>query len=120
MEFMSLSKKDNGKMIANRIQIADTFWKRFRGLMLKPALEAGEGLLISPCSSIHMMFMKFPIDAIFIDAKIQVKALYRKLRPWLSISSIHRDACSVIELKAGTIDEVGLEIDDFLVLEKTK
>lgn len=88
--------------------------------MMAPELEDGEGLLISPCNSIHMMFMRFPIDAVFINANNQIKALYKRLSPWFGISSIHKDACSVIELKAGTIEKSGLEINDFILMEQIK
>ncbi|MEI7880862.1 MAG: DUF192 domain-containing protein, partial [bacterium] len=47
--------------------VADTFWKRSIGLMGKPGLKAGQGLLLSPCGSIHTCFMRFPIDIIFLD-----------------------------------------------------
>ena len=50
------------------VEIADNFFRRFCGLMGKKNLPARHGLLISPCNSIHMCFMKFPIDAVFLDA----------------------------------------------------
>ncbi len=114
---MRITRKSDGKVIGERIRVADSFMARFRGLMLSDEPAAGEGLLISPCNSIHMMFMRFPIDAIFVDAKNSIKALYRRLTPWLGISSIHRDACAVIELKAGSIDQTGVVIDDILEME---
>lgn len=120
MTFLRITNKRNNQIVGDRIKVAKTFWSRFRGLMMTPEILEGEGLLISPCNSIHMMFMKFPIDAIFLDASNQIKALYRKLSPWFGISSMHRDVCSVIELKAGTIEKAGLEIDDILLLERLK
>jgi uncharacterized membrane protein (UPF0127 family) len=117
MKMLRITNTRNSQVIGERIRVADTFFARFRGLMLASEPAEGEGLLISPCNSIHMMFMRFPIDAIFIDAGNRIKALYRRLSPWLGISSIHRDACSVIELKAGSIDKAGVEIDDILEME---
>jgi uncharacterized membrane protein (UPF0127 family) len=105
-------------VIASRIRVADSFWKRFRGLMLSSEPSENEGLLISPCSSIHMMFMLYPIDAIFIDAGNQVKALYERLAPWTGISGWHKDAGSVIELKSGTINKTGVRINDILRMEQ--
>jgi uncharacterized membrane protein (UPF0127 family) len=119
MNLLRITTKDN-QLLGDKIKIANTFFARFRGLMMTASLSDGEGLFISPCNSIHMMFMRFPIDAIFIDTQNQVKALYRRLKPWLGLTSIHRNACSVLELKAGTIDRVGLKIDDFLKMEKKK
>jgi uncharacterized membrane protein (UPF0127 family) len=120
MELLRVTVKHNNKLIGDKIKVADTFLARFRGLMMRPGLEEGEGLLISPCNSIHMMFMRFPIDAIFLDAGNQIKALYRKLSPWIGFSSLHRDVTSVLELKAGMIDNSGVKIDDILIMERIR
>ena len=61
--------RDNS-LVGDKIRVADNFWTRFKGLMLAPDLAEGEGLIITPCNSIHMMFMRYPIDAIFIDEPI--------------------------------------------------
>lgn len=108
----------NEKVIGDRIAVADSFLSRLQGLMFKAELADGEGLLIKPCSSIHMMFMRFPIDAIFMDAGNRVKALYKKLAPWTGLTKWHREATSVLELKSGTIDKSGVELNDKLILEQ--
>ncbi|MGM0599575.1 MAG: DUF192 domain-containing protein [Candidatus Rifleibacteriota bacterium] len=118
MNLLKITVKRTNEVLGEKIRTAETFWQRFRGLMMQSELEEGEGLLISPCNSIHMMFMKFPIDAIFLDATNRIKALYSKLKPWTGLSSIHRNAVKVLELKAGSIEKAGLEIDDILVMEQ--
>ena len=45
---------------------ADTFLGRFLGLMGKKALPPFHGLLLIPCSSVHMCFMRFPIDVVLV------------------------------------------------------
>ena len=110
-------RQSDGKVLAERVRVADTFWSRFRGLMLAPSLPLGEGLLIEPCTSIHMMFMRFAIDAVFLDAGNRVVALYSRLRPWLRVSGWHRNAVKVIELPAGTIEACSLCENDLLSLE---
>lgn len=120
MNLLRVTVKRTNKVLGERIRTAGTFWQRFRGLMMQPELNDGEGLLIAPCNSIHMMFMKFPIDAVFLDTANQIKALYSKLKPWTGLSSIHRNAEKVLELKAGSIKKAGLEIDDILLMEQTK
>ncbi|MFZ5952014.1 MAG: DUF192 domain-containing protein [Candidatus Rifleibacteriota bacterium] len=117
MKTLKISRQSDKKVIGSRILVADSFISRFRGLMLASEPADGEGLLISPCNSIHMMFMRFPIDAIFIDAKNRIRSLYRRLTPWLGFVWIQPEATSVIELKAGTIDKTGVEIDDILEME---
>ena len=59
-----------------KIKIANNFFKRFLGLMGKKKLPGGEGLLIAPCKSIHMCFMRFSIDAIFIDKNFVIKKFH--------------------------------------------
>ena len=120
MNFLKITVKRTNEVLGDKIRTAETFWQRFCGLMMQPGLNDGEGLLIAPCNSIHMMFMKFPIDAIFLDAANQIKALYSKLNPWTGLSSIHRNAVKVLEIKAGSIEKAGLEIDDILLMEQTK
>jgi len=63
------------------IEIADTFLKRFRGLMLRTELPSNQGLLLSPCSGVHTCFMKFPIDVVYLDEKNTVLAK-GTLNPW--------------------------------------
>lgn len=90
-----------GEPLADRVTVADSFWSRFRGLMLRRPLEPGEGLLIEPCSSIHMLLMRFPIDAVFIDRERRVIRVARGVRPWVGIAAA-RGARAVIELPAGS------------------
>ena len=114
--FRVMNNRDQS-VIGTRIRMADSFWSRFRGLMLAPELSDGEGLLITPCNSIHMMFMRFPIDAIFLDSGNCIRAIYEKLRPWVGLSGWHRDVSSVLELKSGTIQKSGVRVNDTLRME---
>ena len=115
---MKITNTRDENLVADRVRVADSFWQRFRGMMLSAEPADGEGLLLSPCNSIHMMFMLYPIDAIFLDAGLKIKALYEKLPPWIGFSKIHRDVNSVLELKSGTINKTGVRIDDILRMER--
>jgi uncharacterized membrane protein (UPF0127 family) len=42
-------------------------WDRLRGLLGRPRLQAGEGLLIDPCPSVHTIGMGYPLDLVFLD-----------------------------------------------------
>lgn len=64
-----------------KIEIADTFLKRFTGLMLRAGLPSGTGILLSPCSRIHTCFMRFPIDAVYLDEECTILAK-ETLNPW--------------------------------------
>ncbi len=94
-----------------QLEIADSFLRRFLGLMCRKKLPQGQGLWISPCNSIHMLFMRFSIDAVYLDKNCVVKKIVRNLRPWLGVS-ICFGAQSVIEFAAGESARLNLKIGD--------
>lgn len=102
----------NGNSLA--IKLAASFWARFKGLMLRPRLPRGRGLLIAPCNSIHMCFMRFSIDAVFIDKNYRVLKIKRRLYPWLGFA-VCCGAWGVIELQAGEIDRLSIRVDDVFI-----
>lgn len=65
-----------------RAKVARSFRERARGLVGLPGLKAGEGLLIEKCNAIHTLFMRFPIDAVFLDRRGAVVKTVRNIRPW--------------------------------------
>lgn len=95
-------------VIASQVRVADNPWTRFRGLMLAPPLGEGEGLLIKPCGSIHMMFMRFRIDAVFLDRDNRVTAVARSLPRWRGLAFGGRGAKAVIELADGAAADVAV------------
>jgi uncharacterized protein len=95
-------------------ELADRPLPRMRGLMGRRGLPAGEGLLISPALAIHTAFMRFPIDALFLDRELRVLKIVAGLRPW-RLSSKPR-AHGVLELPAGECARRGVQIGDRLEL----
>ena len=91
----------DGTVVADHLEIADTVWSRFLGLMGRRELPAGHGLLIRPCSSIHMFFMRFALDVLFVDADGRVVRVLHSIRPWRASMPV-RGAKAAIELPAGT------------------
>jgi uncharacterized membrane protein (UPF0127 family) len=83
-------------------RLADSFWSRFMGLMGRRGLPKGEGLLIRPCNSIHMFFMKFSIDAAFMDRDFTIVRLIRNLAPGRVVGSVP-GAWQVLETAAGDL-----------------
>lgn len=106
MSSMTIRNASSGDPVADRAREATTWWTRFRGLMLAGRLEDGEGLRIEPCSSIHMMFMRFPIDAVFYDSDGTVTKVARNVRPWTGIAFGGKGAKGVIELPTGAADSI--------------
>ena len=98
-KIVNLSKNSE---LAGKVLVADSFFKRIRGLLGRKELESGEALIITPCQQIHTFFMRFPIDIVFLDAKFKVVSLHSNLPPW-RITPLHWQAKLVIELPANTI-----------------
>ena len=63
-------------------EVAETFAERARGLIGRDGLEPGKGMLITRCNCIHTCFMRFPIDATFLDRRGAVVKTVRNIRPW--------------------------------------
>lgn len=86
--------------IADRVAVAGSFFTRFRGLMLRKSLPAGEGLLLKNCSAIHCCFMRFPIDAVYLDGHMRVVGA-ETVKPW-RLGGQFPGARHVLELPAGS------------------
>ncbi len=83
--------------------------------MGRDSLPDGFALVIYPESSIHMFFMRFPIDAIFVDKQHCVVALSKNLLPWHPFAGVAPwKGRYVIELPVGVIDATGTQVGDSL------
>lgn len=104
-----------GEVICQNVRIAERFDERLLGLMFSKDLEKENGLLISPCNSIHTFFMRYPIDIVFMDKNFKVvKAIYN-IKPW-RMTLMYWRATQVLEMKAGALSKK-LNLNDELVLE---
>lgn len=102
-----------GQTLVGRGEVADTPWKRMRGLLGRKGLAQGEGLLIVPCNSIHTMFMRFAIDVLYINSACVVIGLQHALPPW-RLGQIQLRSRCVLELPAGTLRATGTQLGDQL------
>lgn len=103
---------EKGVELGNDITLAASLPARIKGLLGKERLDAGKGLLIRPCKGIHTFFMKFPIDAAFLDKENRIVSLARALPP-NRMTHICLKAVSVLELPAGTLGE-GVIVGDVI------
>jgi uncharacterized protein len=99
--------------IGTRIRLANGWLSRLRGMLGQPAPQAGEGLLLTPCRSVHMYGMRYPLDVAFLNANRAIVAAYYSLPPG-SRTRWHRDAVHALELPAGTLVSSGTVIGDVL------
>ena len=103
--------KNNNKVIADNVKMADTFLKRLKGLMFQKDLKSGEGILIKPCNSIHTFFMYIPIHVIFLDENNKVVKIFRNYKKNKIITKI-KNAKMVLELSTKT--KLDLSVGDKL------
>lgn len=102
-------------VLAENANLADTPFKRIKGLLGRRSLEDREALIIKPCNSIHTFFMNFPIDALFVDSNNKVIKATTFLNPF-RFTPIYFQSAYVIELPAGTILSSNTSTGDFLLL----
>lgn len=63
--------------------------------------------MLAPCNSIHMLFMRFAIDAVFLDKEYRIKKIAAKIRPWMGMAWCP-GASACLELNAGEAAELQL------------
>jgi uncharacterized membrane protein (UPF0127 family) len=87
--------------------LAENSLERMRGLLARPPLEEDQGLLLSPCSSVHTFGMRYPIDLVFLDRGWRIRRVVAGLRPlrlaWAP------GAHMTLELAAGAAGTLGLK-----------
>jgi len=110
-----------GTALCASLEVAESFGGRFMGLIGRPDLPQGSGLWLRPASSIHMLFMRFPIDAIFLAKPSdgggrRVVAVRPALRPWTGVVWWARGADGCLELPAGTAAASQTAVGDVILL----
>jgi len=108
-------------VLASNVDVAGSLWQKFKGLMGRSSLDEGAGLWLPDSNGIHMMFMKFPIDAVFVgrptadDPLVRpVVSVHRGLRAWTGLVPLVRGAHGVLELPVGTIEASGTVVGDLI------
>ena len=100
------------------ILIADTFLLRLAGLMFRKKLPAATGLLLTPCNSVHMCFMRFAIDVVYLDKDYKILKIVKNLKPWIGLSMC-RKAWATLELTAGEAERCGFAVGKKLIRKES-
>jgi len=115
---------ERGTILATRLETADGLWAKFMGLMGRASLDADTGLWLPDSNGIHMMFMRFPIDAVFVGrpgdtagGALPVVSVHPGLRAWIGLVPLVRGAHGVLELPVGTIVRTGTLPGHHIALE---
>jgi uncharacterized membrane protein (UPF0127 family) len=106
-------------LIALEVEMADSYFKRLKGLMFRAGLPPYHGLWIVPCFDIHSCFMRFHFDAIFLDKNLKVLYLKESMKPW-RFTKIVKGGHIVLELPAGTIASTKTHVGDQLAWQDSE
>ncbi len=104
-----------GTVLATYVEVAADSASRRRGLLGRDRFEAGHALVIAPCGGVHMFFMKFAIDVLFVRKDGRVVKAVQNLRPWRLALAV--TAYAAIELPAGTLQHADTRRGDSVILE---
>ncbi len=102
--------------VSRQTLIADTFLTRLIGLLLTKEFKPGSGLIIEPCKSIHMFFMRYPIDVIFYNQNLEIIAVVENIQPW-QFTKVYPKAMACLELPINSIRQSNSAVNDQLKIE---
>ena len=91
--------RDNEAVLKGPLRLADSFFARFKGLMLKKSIGEEEGIFFTNVNRIHTSFMRFPIDVVYFDEEYKVLHI-ETVKPW-KLGSKVKGAKHVLELNVG-------------------
>lgn len=109
--------KKQGTVLTSNAETAYTFISRFRGLMFRKAIADDFALHIKPCNQIHMLNMRFAIDVIYLDKKLNVVKVDENVQPGVICKTV-KAAHSVLEMKSGASAKLGIVQGDTLEIEE--
>jgi hypothetical protein len=106
----------DGTLVARQVTVADRFGPRLVGLMGRAKLEPEEGLWLIPCNSVHMFFMRTPLDIAYLDRQLRVVRCVPEMRAWQVKVLPVRHAHSALELAPGTLSRHGISEGEELTI----
>src|SRR5262245_58600440 len=115
---MKLYHRATGRCLADHVVLANTFFKRLRGLMFRRNLAPADALWLRPCNGVHTFCMLFALYVIFLDGELRIVKLVENMRPF-RVTVPYLTARSVIEAPAHTITRSSLKVGDQLEITRT-
>ena len=101
------------RVLVGNLTVADSIFKRAKGLLGRTSLANNSGLMLKPCKAVHTFGMKFEIDIIFLDKENRVIKIIEALKP-NRITAVYSRAATVLELAGGSTAEAQLSPGDYL------
>jgi hypothetical protein len=109
--------RTRGTVVCEMLEVAASHVEQSRGLLGRDGLTPGSGMLFEgsrvPLMWMHMFFMRFAIDIVFVDRSNRVLRINHDLKPW-RVSSMVFGARRAIEIEAGAAARSGTTVGDQL------
>lgn len=115
---MRLMNKTTNQVLVPKLEKATSFWARSKGLLGRKSLAMNHALWIIRCNSIHTLFMKFPIDVVFVDRHLVVRKVIAQVKPWRVVLPVWR-AAHVIEFSPGFLATTPIRIGEQLHVDNS-
>lgn len=111
--YKTSNSNGSAELLIDHLEMAETFWQRGKGLLGKKSIEANQALWIKPCNNIHTFFMKFKIDCIFVNRKMEIQKIVPEVSAFSFVGPYWKSH-SVIETQSGFARTKNLKIGDQL------
>ena len=115
MDHVQVVNRTRGCVLASRAAVASTPLRRAVGLIGRAVWGGDDGMVLEPCGAVHSLFMRLPIDVLYLDEDGRVLRAVPALPPW-RLGPVVRSARRVVELPAGTLARTGTGLSDAIVL----
>lgn len=108
-----IQNEDKAQLLIEKLEIAESFFARGKGLLGRKLLDTNSALWIKPCNNIHTFFMNFAIDVIFVNKKMEIVKIASDTKPYKIVGPFWKSS-SVIETAAGCAQKWNLQVGDQL------
>jgi uncharacterized protein len=120
-DLMRATNQTRGTTLCARLENAGGLGGQSQGLLGRDRLEPDAGMLFetgrfTPFMWMHMFFMRFAIDIVFLDRNDRVLKINRELKPW-RVSSMVFGARKALELSSGAADRSSTQAGDQIGFE---
>jgi uncharacterized protein len=120
-QMMRALNQSRGTVLCARLENAGGVAGQSKGLLGRDGLEPGAGMLFensrfTPMMWMHMFFMRFAIDIVFLGRGNKVISISRRLRPW-RVSTMVFGARRALELEAGAAEKSSTQVGDQILFE---
>jgi len=114
----SIQRQSDSNVLFNQAKVTQTAWERLRGLLAYPPLNDNQALLITPCSSVHMFGMRYPLDIAYLTKTGEVIKTVACLKP-MTISMCW-GASTTLEMPANALSKYNIQKGDVLTWEENE